>query len=397
MINHLFKYFSRIFIGIVLLALLSADGLAQNFTSPISWHHHLYEARVSALGQSTAALNNRTSNHINPAIPLESGVLNASSFLFSVAAIESTVIPNSANLHSPSISYSNRGFSYSAMMDYTSCTLPSDFSFEGGDFSLTNRLLRFHVGYQINKNFSLGAGILHSSYKSPIFGSGEFGGNATAWGINLGAYYQNQFESDNFVFRPQTGLSLNDLSDGFDFESTDMNETNLPGQIRLGLGLDISSKNLRHNRPLFGGGIYTGFSKYLARWEVVDETSFTSPSGFMALFTTWNSFERFDGTKMVEISLGEQISTSIGFELHYLETIYLRYGIVGGSDYWIRPQNGLGAEIDLYYVSLAVTHLNFHSSDLWGPRDDTIFAQATLRLPIDGQSRDTLLGRLFNR
>jgi len=394
MLHHRSINTMRFLLGIIFLTMLTSEGFSQGFTSPIQWHHSIHEARVSALGQSTAALNNGTSYHANPAIPLENGVLSLSSFLLSTNAFET---PGGADLYSPAISFSTGNFSYTGMMDYTSFTLPGDFSFEGGDFS--SRLLRFHVGYQFNEKFSLGAGILHSSYKSPIFGNGEFGGNATAWGINLGAYYQNQFESDNYVFRPHTGLSLNDISDGFDFESTDMNETNLPGQIRLGLGLDISSKSSRHNRPLFGGGIYTGFSKYLARWEINDDPSQVStPSGFKALFTTWNSFDRFTGSEIVEISLGEQISTSIGFELHYLETIYLRYGIVGGSDYWIRPQNGLGAEIDLYYLSLAVTHLNFHSSDRYGEgaQENSTFVQATFRLPIDGQSRDTLLGRLFN-
>jgi hypothetical protein len=395
MINRLFTYFTRIFVGIISLALLSADGYAQGFTSPISWHHPVYEARVAALGQSTAALQNKSSYHMNPAIPLENGVISASSFLFSATAFESPAIPDGASIHSPSISYSSRGFSYSALMDYTSFINTNEPDFGGGNYS--NSLLRFQTGYQINENFSIGAGFLYSSYSSPVFGNGDFGGDAIAWGINVGAHYQNQFESDNFVFKSQTGLSLNDLSDGFDFESTEMNETNLPGQIRLGLGFEISSKGLRQNLSLFGGGVYTGFSKYLSRWEMENESSFRSPNGFEALFTTWNSFERFDGAEMVEISLGEQISTSIGFELHFLETLFLRYGIAGGSDDWIRPQKGLGAEIDLYYISLAITHLNYNASDRWHPQDNSTFVQATLRLPIDGQSRDTLLGRLFNR
>lgn len=397
MINNLFKYFSRILVGIVLLALLSADGLAQSFTSPISWHHTVYEARVSALGQSTAALHNNTSYHMNPAIPLESGVLSASSFLFSTTAFQSPAVSDGANLYSPSVGFSHGKFSYSAIIDFTSFSIPPIDS-ESGNLDISNRLLRFQTGYRFNENFSAGIGFLYSSYQSTefSFNNETYGGDASAWGITAGAHYQNQFESNNFLYLPQIGLALNDLSNGFDFESSDMNETNLPGQIRLGLGLDISSKNFRHNRPLFGGGIYTGFSKYLARWETEDESSITSPSGFEALFTTWNSFERFDGTEMVEISLSEQISTSIGFELHFLETLYLRYGIIGGSDYWIRPQNGLGAEIDLYYISLAVTHLNYHSSERWGPQDSSTYVQASFRIPIDGQPRDTLLGRLFN-
>ena len=397
MIHHRSNNTIRFLLGIIFLTILTSEGFSQGFTSPIQWHHSIHEARVSALGQSTAALNNGTSYHANPAIPLENGVLSLSSFLFSVTAFDSPT--DGANLYSPAVSFAHGNFSYSAIIDYTSYSIPPIDS-ESGNLDFSNRLFRFQTGYQLNENFSIGIGFLYSSYQSTefSFNNETHGGDASAWGITAGAHYQNQFESDNFVFRSHTGLSLNDISDGFSFESTDMNETNLPGQIRLGLGLDISSKNLRHNRPLFGGGIYTGFSKYLARWEINgDPSQVTTPSGFEALFTTWNSFERFTGSEIVEISLGEQISTSIGFELHYLETVYLRYGIVGGSDYWIRPQNGLGAEIDLYYLSLAVTQLNFHSSDRWGPQDNSTFVQATLRLPIDGQSRDTLLGRFFNR
>lgn len=112
-----------------------------------------------------------------------------------------------------------------------------------------------------------------------------------------------------------------------------MNETNLPGQIRLGLGLDFSSKSLHLNQSIFGGGIYSGFSKYFARWEKDDALSqISTPSGFESLFTTWDSFKIYPPSHTEEITLAEQISTSIGFEFHFLETLYLRYGIIGGSD-----------------------------------------------------------------
>lgn len=394
MADLLRKAAARLTIGILFTALLAPDVLPQASSALISWQHPVHEARVSALGQSTSALYNGTSYHANPAVPLENGVLTASSFLFSANPI---VIPGvmTANLYSPSVSYSHGRFTYTALMDHTSYTLPSNIiGFDGN--SVSNRLLRFQSGYRVNDTFSIGAGFSYSSHRSPVFGDNEFGGDAKAWGITLGAHYRNHFESGSFEFSPQAGISLNDLSNGYDFDTSTENMYQMPGQVRLGLGLDISSKQLRHNRPLFGGGVYTGFSKYLAR-AVVEEnfSQVSAPSGFEALFTTWNSFERFTGTEMEVISLGRQISGSIGFEAHYLETFYLRYGIVGGADYWIRPQSGLGAELDLYYVSLAVTHLNFR--DRWGDDGNTTSLQATFRLPIDGQSRDTLLGRLFNR
>lgn len=385
---------ARVLFAVLFFTMPGISGFSQGFTSPNSWHHIIHDARVAALGQSTAALNNGTPYHANPAIISEHGVLSASSFLISANPFLTTFAE--PELYSPAIGYSAGKFTYSAMMDYTTFTIPVIPFSTNEKEPYSNMGLRFQVGYQLSEYFSLGVGILYDSYKSPTTTQGNltYGGDATAWGINAGMYYQNEFESDNFVIRPHSGLSLNNLSKGFDFESTGMNEKNLPGQIRFGLGLDISSKQTWQNHSLFGGGIYTGFSKYLARKEIEDQTV-TYPSGFKALFTTWNSFESFNGIEMEEITLSDQISKSIGFELHFLETVYVRYGVTGGADWWIRPQHGLGAEIDLYYVSLAVTHLNSHSSQQWLPQYNITNIQTTLRFPLDGKPRDTLLGRLL--
>jgi len=403
------KFIKRLLSGAVVLIMLSTDGFSQGYSSPIQWHHSVFEARVAALGQSTAALSNGSSFHTNPAIPLENGVLNVSSLLLSSSVVESPTVPDGAKLYSPAVSFSHGRFSYSAMLDYTSFTFPPDLgqTITREYESASNRLLRFHTGYQISDNFSVGVGISHSFYRSPIFVSGDFesGGDATAWGLSVGLHYQNQFDSDQFLFRPQAGFSINDLSTGFDFESEGPNVIHMPGQIRLGVGFSVSSKRLYLNQPLFGVGINTGFSKYLARNMMdYDTYELTKPNGFDALFTTWNSFERYGS---VEITLGDQISGSAGVEFHLMETLFLRYGIIGGADLWVRPENGLGAEIDLFYISLAVTHLNYHSSEYshwtygpfdrrWGPQDNSTFVQATFRIPIDGQPRDTLLGRLIN-
>lgn len=389
---------NRILSSLFLLVILTFScnhALSQSFTTPIPWHHTVFEARAAALGQSTAALNNGTSYHPNPAIPSESGVIHASSFLLS--ATPYYIPQNGADLYSPGISFSAGKFAYTAMVDYTTHTPPATLGTIVGTYS--NRLLRFRTGYQINDKLSVGAGILHSSYKSPEFSSGnmEFGGDASGWGIDLGLFYRNQFESDKFHLTPQAGLSLNTIGPGFEYEQRDMPDGNLPGQIRLGVGIDVKTKRNVHGKSLFGAGIYSGFSKYLARQEYGDERTVQSqPGGFEALFTTWNSFKRFSGSQNEVITLGEQISGSVGLELQFLESLYLRYGILGGADDWVRPQNGIGVEADFYYVSLAVTHLNYHSSDRWTPQDNSTYAQISFRIPLDGETRDTLIGRLFN-
>lgn len=379
---------------VAILMCINADAFSQSFTSPIPWHHTSYESRISALAQSTAALGNSSPFNINPAVPVEAGVLTVSSFLPYARIFEAP--EDGADLYSPAIGFSTGRLSYSAMIDYTSFSVPADFGSSIDNYS--NRMIRFRAGYQITEAFSVGAGLLHSSYKSPTFAfdDRELGGDASAWGIDLGLYYTTMFESKNFLFRPQAGLSLNSIGPGFSYESTDMPDDNLPGQIRLGVGVDVQTKRRALNHQLIGLGLYTGFSKYLARKELQDNPAdLNRPGGFEALFTTWNSFEQFTGSEVDVISLGDQISASLGVELQFLETLYLRYGILGGADSWVHPQHALGAELDFYYIALAVTHLNYHSSEQWGPRENPTYIQGTFRIPLDGNARDTLIGRLF--
>lgn len=169
MVTLWLKSFKRLLSIILFLLLLIPNGFSQALTSPIHWHHSVYEARVSAMGQATAALDNRTSYHINPAVPSENGVLSFSSFLFSTSAIESPTIPNGAQLYSPAVSFSHGRFSYSAMIDYTSYFLPINIAGRTGDIS--NSLFRIQSGFQLATSFSIGAGLSYSSYKSPTSGN----------------------------------------------------------------------------------------------------------------------------------------------------------------------------------------------------------------------------------
>jgi len=380
----------------IFLILICDDSLSQSYTSPIPWHHTAFEARVAALGQSTAALSNESAYHMNPAIPSEKGVIQVSTFLFSTTPFD--LPQGGADLYSPAVSYSSGKFTYSAMADYTLFSVPAEFNDNLEDYS--NRLLRFQAGYKLSENFSLGAGFLHSSYSSPVivFNNQDLGGDATAWGIDLGLFYRNQIINNDFTLKPQLGLSLNNIGPVFDYEANGMSDANLPGQISLGFGFEAVSNRLSYNKPIFGAGIYSGFNKYLSRQELEENaTELSRPGGFEALFTTWNSFERFIGSQNEVISLVEQISVSVGLEFQLLETLFLRYGILGGADDWVRPQNGLGAEADFYYVSLAVTHLNYHSSDRWGQQDNSTYVQVTFRIPLDGRQRDTIINSLFSR
>jgi hypothetical protein len=383
MLNSQFKTSIPLLLGISFLLFPSKNSFAQGYLSLISWHHDVYEARVEALGQSSAALFNGSTFHMNPAVPLESGVVNSSSFLLSNTLFRSDFLPEGIDLYNPAISYSDGQFSFAASLDYTN---QSD--------TFTNSLFRLHAGYRITNNFSLGGGLSHSIFKiKPNDNYTLDNYRSTAWGISVGAYYQNSLESNYFHISPQLGFTLNDISSGFQDDWGTM-----PGQIRLGLGLDISSKYTRLNQSVWGGGIYSGFAKYLSRPEQHEDLfQARIPSGFEAIFTTWNSYRISAGIETEEVSLAQQISRSIGVELQFMNTLFLRYGIVGGAERWMRPQHGIGVELNLYYVSLAITHMNYRSSRHYISQNNKTSVQTTFRIPVDGQPRDTLLGRLLDR
>lgn len=199
----------------VIILISSIPGIvpAQSFTSPIHWHHAIFDSRVSALGQSTAALSNRSAYNINPAIPLEGGMLIITNYIPSTTAFDSPLQANGVKLYSPSVGYNLNRLSLSALIDHSSYSLKPEFG--GGNY--VNTLVRFQSGYQVNQYFSIGAGFIFSSYDSPIITieDEKYMGPARAWGISIGGLFKNEWETSTFRFTPQIGLALNDISSGF--------------------------------------------------------------------------------------------------------------------------------------------------------------------------------------
>ena len=54
-----------------------------------------------------------------------------------------------------------------------------------------------------------------------------------------------------------------------------------------------------------------------------------------ALFNSWGSYERFNGTETVDVSLGQQLMYGFGLEYWYDELFALRSGY-----YYEHPENG---------------------------------------------------------
>ncbi|MEX2634897.1 MAG: hypothetical protein WD267_12740, partial [Balneolales bacterium] len=190
---------------------------------------------------------------------------------------------------------------------------------------------------------------------------------------------------------PQVGLALTDIGGTMSFRDPGGVVAPLPGQIRLGAGINTETLEQVLNRPKFGVSLYAGVSKYLGR---IEDNGYV-PSGMNKLFTTWGSFIYQGATDGRLISPSEQISTSFGLEGSYIKTLFLRLGRVSGADLWIPAQWNAGAELDLYYISLSYAYSHFDSSNRVAGRSNRSTFQLKIRIPLDGEPRDTLVGKVL--
>lgn len=384
----------------VFILILPAGLMAQAITTSIGWHHQDFDNRTASLGQSTSALFNPSSHSLNPAVPLpEEGVLYFNSPLFTTG-VYATEDPqfDGISLFNSSAAYGVSGFTFRLMVDRSTSSLRDIFGNET-ILEFQNTMAKLHVGYAISETISAGVGFTYSTFMYEArLDVGQQNYEANAWGLSLGLFYRDEFWLDGFSLSPQAGLSFNDLSSGFSDERFDEREP-MPGQIRLAFGLDTRTEALWLDRPAFSLGVYTGFSKYLARSDFDSETGETTvPSGFEAVFTGWKPVVRFDGMGTEEISVGEQISASIGVEAGLAETLYFRLGRFGGAERWAPPHSSAGVELDLYYLSFGVSHVWYKETDQFvSPLENATNFSVTARIPLDGEPRNTVIGRLLGR
>lgn len=196
----------------------------------------------------------------------------------------------------------------------------------GDDFSSSEFSIGLSLGrVAIPQTLSLGLGIRYVS--SRVVPSGiEVNNGTTKIGktatFDLGAlYFPGNFSIGSSVVRPTVGLSLTNFGGRVSY-SSDGYENPLPTTLRLGGAAKIS---------LDPDGINTltpsiEFSKMMVR---VDSTE--ADGAFQALFSSWGSYEFFDGKEMVDVSLGKQIMFGAGLEYWYANSMALRGGYYNES------------------------------------------------------------------
>ncbi|HSH50452.1 MAG TPA: PorV/PorQ family protein, partial [Bacteroidales bacterium] len=145
-------------------------------------------------------------------------------------------------------------------------------------------------------------------------GTSKVGNTVT---FDLGAlYFPGDFSIGNSTVRPTVGMSISNFGGKVEYSSSGYKNP-LPTTLRLGAAAKISLDP-------DGINILTPsieFSKMLVH---VDSTG--SDGSFQALFSSWGSYEYFNGSETVSVGLGKQIMYGTGIEYWYANLIALRGG-----------------------------------------------------------------------
>lgn len=191
-------------------------------------------------------------------------------------------------------------------------------------------------GTALSETFSVGGG-LRFIYSSLADGqvSGQSINPGASVGIDLAGLYRSRaFDVGTRQGWFSAGLNLSNLGPGIQYTDNAQKDP-LPTTLRLGwaytMGLDEGSI---HTLTLSND-----ISKIMARNERREgtdgEATYETMGSFEALFNSWGSYERFNGTETVSVSLGQQLMFGFGLEYWYNKLFALR-----GGYYYEHPENG---------------------------------------------------------
>ena len=190
-------------------------------------------------------------------------------------------------------------------------------------------------GFQISDNFAVGTGVrfIYSSLADGRVSGQEINPGASV-GVDLSALYKsNTFDVANRQASFNAGINLSNIGPGIQYTDNAQKDP-LPTVLRAGWAYKMN---------IDGNGVNTltlsnDISKVMARTERVGgegSQEFESMGVFEALFNSWGSYERFNGTETVNVSLGQQLMYGFGLEYWYDELFALRSGY-----YYEHPENG---------------------------------------------------------
>lgn len=206
---------------------------------------------------------------------------------------------------------------------------------EMGRFNSYEVAAGLSYGFELNENFSLGTGF-RFVYSSLADGevSGQKINPGSTVGIDLAAMYRsNPFELGMRQGTVNAGINLSNIGPGVQYTDNAQRDP-LPTVLRMGWALTMDLDQEGFNTLTFSNDI----SKIMARSERREEdgdTMYEPMSVTRALFSSWSSFDRMNGSEMVTLNVLQQFMLGFGLEYWYNQQFALRTGY-----YYENPENG---------------------------------------------------------
>lgn len=183
-------------------------------------------------------------------------------------------------------------------------------------------------GFEINRNLAVGTG-LRFIYSS--LADGEVGGQKINPGSSIGIDLATLYKTDPFMIGDRNasfnaGLNLSNLGPSIQYTDNPQKDP-LPTVLRVGSAFTIDLDTDGLNTLTIANDI----SKVMARNERIsgqdgEPDTYETMGSFEALFKSWGSFERFNGTETVSLNLIDQLMFGTGLEYWYNNQFALRTG-----------------------------------------------------------------------
>ena len=233
------------------------------------------------------------------------------------------------------------------------------------------------AAYHINRHLSVGAGInfikssLIASFDTVKYKAPE----RTTW--DIGIYGDYSYEYEHVTVTPSVGWSITDIGNPIRYPSS-MNADPMPIVMRLGLGVDVATKENKHGLRAVRVAGYLSRDKIMARRE-----NDGSPMGpIKAIFNSWDSYTIHKGIGTVTLSLRNQLRKQHGLEITFFDFLSLRAG-----HYWEHEYNGarkfttLGFGVNYKYFTVDFAKINTKAES--HALNGTEFLQFTANLPLE--------------
>jgi long-subunit fatty acid transport protein len=185
-------------------------------------------------------------------------------------------------------------------------------------------------GFELNEHFALGTGF-RFIYSKLVPNGLQVGGQEARAGTSIGLDIAGMYKTGPFdVFDREAnfsaGLNLSNIGPGVQYTDKAQKDP-LPTLLRLGWAYTMDLDANGYNTLT----IANDFSKIMAR----NDTTGQADGVVKALFSSWDTFTRYNGSEFVDVSLAEQIMVGAGLEYWYNQQFSLR-----GGYYYESPKNG---------------------------------------------------------